>query len=398
MTGGPADRLQAALEALDARLPRPEQFPHRARGRWLTARAGTALGVCFVVCFVTGVWSHVLQHPPYGFVPPSRPWWGYALTQGVHVTTGMASIPLLVVKLWSVAPRFWRRPLLPSSLRPTRSALRHGIERVSVLVLVASAVFELVTGVLNVAQAYVFPFFFPAVHFAVAWLAVGSMVLHLAVQWPAIRGGWRLREARRLTDQARGGLTRRGVLGLGLVGSAAAVLTTVGDKIPVLSQISVFSQRSQRGPQGLPVNGLAVWAGIDGAGLAERWRLQLVGPAGQVVLDLAALQGMTQVTVRLPIACVEGWSVAADWTGVRLADLAGLVGGGTRAVVSSPDPGLYGRSEVGPAAFADPDTLIALQLNGEPLALDHGFPARLIAPHRPGALQTKWLDRIEVVR
>ena len=40
-------------------------------------------------------------------------------------------------------------------------------------------------------------------------------------------------------------------------------------------------------------------------------------------------------------------------------------------------------------------TLVALQLNGSPLDIDHGYPARLIAPNRPGVLQTKWLIRIE---
>jgi DMSO/TMAO reductase YedYZ molybdopterin-dependent catalytic subunit len=44
----------------------------------------------------------------------------------------------------------------------------------------------------------------------------------------------------------------------------------------------------------------------------------------------------------------------------------------------------------------DRATLIALRLAGEPLALDHGFPARLIAPNRPGVLQTKWVSRITV--
>jgi DMSO/TMAO reductase YedYZ molybdopterin-dependent catalytic subunit len=45
----------------------------------------------------------------------------------------------------------------------------------------------------------------------------------------------------------------------------------------------------------------------------------------------------------------------------------------------------------------DPLTLVALRLRGERLAIDHGYPARLIAPDRPGVLQTKWLARIEVL-
>jgi DMSO/TMAO reductase YedYZ molybdopterin-dependent catalytic subunit len=44
----------------------------------------------------------------------------------------------------------------------------------------------------------------------------------------------------------------------------------------------------------------------------------------------------------------------------------------------------------------DPDTLLALQVNGEPLHLDHGFPCRLIAPNRPGTMQTKWVARLTI--
>jgi len=47
--------------------------------------------------------------------------------------------------------------------------------------------------------------------------------------------------------------------------------------------------------------------------------------------------------------------------------------------------------------FADDDrTLLALQLHGEDLHLDHGYPCRLIAPNRPGVLQTKWLASVDV--
>ena len=41
--------------------------------------------------------------------------------------------------------------------------------------------------------------------------------------------------------------------------------------------------------------------------------------------------------------------------------------------------------------------LLATHLNGERLDLDHGYPLRLIAPNRPGVLNTKWLARIEVL-
>ncbi|MFI1769566.1 molybdopterin-dependent oxidoreductase, partial [Streptomyces sp. NPDC020800] len=35
--------------------------------------------------------------------------------------------------------------------------------------------------------------------------------------------------------------------------------------------------------------------------------------------------------------------------------------------------------------------------NGEELSPDHGYPVRLMAPNRPGVLQTKWVGRLEVL-
>jgi DMSO/TMAO reductase YedYZ molybdopterin-dependent catalytic subunit len=61
---------------------------------------------------------------------------------------------------------------------------------------------------------------------------------------------------------------------------------------------------------------------------------------------------------------------------------------------------LTSRARAHPASAAaaphlrDPLTLLALRLHGRTLHLDHGYPCRLIAPNRPGVLQTKWVARI----
>jgi DMSO/TMAO reductase YedYZ molybdopterin-dependent catalytic subunit len=60
--------------------------------------------------------------------------------------------------------------------------------------------------------------------------------------------------------------------------------------------------------------------------------------------------------------------------------------------------GFYATSELPPQFAEDPLTLLALRLNGDDLDLDHGFPARLIAPNRPGVFQTKWVHRLEVLK
>lgn len=361
-------------------LPRPGWYPRQARGAWLSARVGTALGVSFTLCFLTGLISHLHQHST---LLPSQPAWGYALSQGLHVTSGIASIPLLAVKLWSVAPRFWKRPLIGGVLRMA--------ERASVLVLVASAVFELVTGLLNVAEVYAFGFYFPPVHYAVAWLAIGAIAVHVAVQLPVVR-----RELGRPdAEPVSSGLGRRQVLGLAGVASLLAAVATAGDKLPFLRPIGVLSQRSGDGPQGVPVNRSAAAAGVTGT---DGWSLEVVDGDRTRTFTRAQLAALPQHEAYLPIACVEGWNAWARWEGVRLGDLIDAPDAVSLVVVSSPDRGGYGRSTIGPAALADPQTLLALRVNGDALAPDHGYPLRLIAPNRPGALQTKWVNRIEVQR
>jgi DMSO/TMAO reductase YedYZ molybdopterin-dependent catalytic subunit len=49
---------------------------------------------------------------------------------------------------------------------------------------------------------------------------------------------------------------------------------------------------------------------------------------------------------------------------------------------------------VAPPHARSPRTLLATGLNGSPLDPDHGYPVRLIAPNRPGVLQTKWVTRV----
>ena len=66
-------------------------------------------------------------------------------------------------------------------------------------------------------------------------------------------------------------------------------------------------------------------------------------------------------------------------------------------VTSLQQNSIYAVTEMGPEFVRDPSTLVALELEGETLDLDHGYPARMIAPARPGVLQTKWLSRLEVI-
>ena len=46
----------------------------------------------------------------------------------------------------------------------------------------------------------------------------------------------------------------------------------------------------------------------------------------------------------------------------------------------------------------NPDSLLALRVNGVDLSPDHGYPARIIVPALPGVHNTKWVRSIEFGR
>ncbi|WP_433686425.1 molybdopterin-dependent oxidoreductase [Micromonospora carbonacea] len=398
---GPPAVLRRLARWLSTPLPTPPTalrrgpmragaFPSRLRSTRLTSQLGVALGVAFAVCFLTGLLSHLIQHPPGWFRWPARPVGLYRFTQGLHVATGLATVPLLGGKLWSAYPRLFAWP-------PVRS-VAHALDRASVGVLVAAALFQVVGGVLNVSRWYApMPFFFTAGHYWVAWLAVGALLVHVGVRLPTVRAAL----ARPAAEPPSGRLTRRGLLGGVAAAAGLVTLATVGQTVRPLAGLAVLApRRPDVGPQGLPVNRTADDAGVRARALDPSYRLAVVGPAGRADLDLAALHALAQHTADLPIACVEGWSAGGRWTGVRLRDLVALVGGdpdrASVLVESLEIAGRYRTSTVAPAHVRDPLTLIALRLDGEPMHPDHGYPARLIAPNRPGVLQTKWVGSITV--
>jgi hypothetical protein len=144
------------------------RFSSTLRSTAVTARLGSVLGVAIAILFVTGLLSHY-QYEPWTWLPePAKPVWGYRLTQGIHVATGIATIPLLLVKLWSVYPNLFRFP-------PIRS-IRRALERVSVAILVSTALVQLATGFLNVLNWYPFPWYFVTVHRFLAYVLVTGVL------------------------------------------------------------------------------------------------------------------------------------------------------------------------------------------------------------------------------
>lgn len=122
-----------------------------------------------------------------------------------------------------------------------------------------------------------------------------------------------------------------------------------------------------------------------------------------IELSYADLSALPQVEADITLSCVSnevgGPLVGnARWQGVPLADLldrAGVRPGATQLVGRSVDGWTGGF----PAALAvdGRPALVALGMNGEPLPVAHGFPARLVVPGLYGYVSaTKWLSEIEL--
>ncbi|MET8814394.1 molybdopterin-dependent oxidoreductase [Streptomyces sp. NPDC004549] len=411
---------------------RPRLWRSPLRGTRFTAVLGLVLLGGITVLFVTGLVSYAAYNPDlspvndttpdkgllgfYLFAWPAGPSWLYRLTQGVHVTLGVTLVPVLLAKLWSVVPKLFALP-------PARS-LAHALERLSLLLLVGGGLFEFTTGLLNIQLEYVFPGSFYPLHFYGAWVFLSAFVVHAALKTPVAvrslravgspREGERERTAAgRPVDEAglasarpaEPTVSRRGALRLVGASSLLLFLTTVGQSLGgPLRRTALLAPHGGAdpggGPNGFQINKTAAYAGITESETSEdAWRLVVTGPAGTVRLARADLLRLPQHSSSLPIACVEGWSTADQWwRGVRLRDLAALAGYDTGAVdllvESLQRHGAFRRAALRANQVSDPRSLLALYVNGEPLSLDHGYPARIIVPALPGVHNTKWVARL----
>ena len=156
------------------------------------------------------------------------------------------------------------------------------------------------------------------------------------------------------------------------------------------------------------------------------WRLPVSGAVERPVeltLDDLRVLPRHETTVLLECAghrrtefvpAISGvqWSLGAlsqaHWAGPRLADVLGQAGvapDAVEVVLHGADRGAFGELP-GVHSFSrslpldralHPDTLVALEMNGEPLPREHGAPARLVVPGWYAMDSVKWLTSVELV-
>jgi DMSO/TMAO reductase YedYZ molybdopterin-dependent catalytic subunit len=130
------------------------------------------------------------------------------------------------------------------------------------------------------------------------------------------------------------------------------------------------------------------------------WRLRVGGLVeNELDLSYAQLRALPRATQVSTFHCVTGWTVNdVHWTGVRIADVFAKARPTPEAnalqFVSAEQPYLdYLTME---QALLH-DVMLAYEMNGKPLAREHGAPVRLVIPEMYGYKNVKWLDRIDLV-
>ncbi len=138
----------------------------------------------------------------------------------------------------------------------------------------------------------------------------------------------------------------------------------------------------------------------------DAWRLRIHGMVErEVTVSFADLLDAEQTEAWVTLCCVSN-PVGGDlignawWSGVRIADLlaqAGPLPEADAVLQTSEDGWTCGTPLT--ALTDERDALLAVAMNGEPLPLEHGFPARMVVPGLYGFVSaTKWVVDLEVTR
>jgi DMSO/TMAO reductase YedYZ molybdopterin-dependent catalytic subunit len=115
--------------------------------------------------------------------------------------------------------------------------------------------------------------------------------------------------------------------------------------------------------------------------------------------ELRAIGSTTQITRH---DCVEGWSAIGKWTGVQVSRVLALAQPAQQAryvvfhCYDRDDQGTSYYESLNMVQAAHPQTILALDLNGAPIAPEHGAPVRLKIATQLGYKSAKWVQRIEL--
>jgi DMSO/TMAO reductase YedYZ molybdopterin-dependent catalytic subunit len=126
------------------------------------------------------------------------------------------------------------------------------------------------------------------------------------------------------------------------------------------------------------------------------WSLKVGGMVARPgAFTLEQLKTMPRIDMRVRHHCVEGWSAVAAWRGLRLSELARVVGIDPRVryvEFRSFDENYWSSWDLGSALH--PQTLLAYEMNGRDLHPNHGAPLRVYSAIKLGYKNVKYLTEV----
>ncbi|MDT5348851.1 MAG: hypothetical protein QOH91_2138 [Mycobacterium sp.] len=225
-------------------------------------------------------------------------------------------------------------------------------------------------------------------------------------------------------DAGRRSLVLYGLLGFGVVsGVVGAVITRLVHSVAA-DRTSFTLPRPRTSAPPIPAdvqpNGVALPSFVTASADFYRvdtalsvpqlshgdWRLRIHGLVDREATysfdDLAHFDVVEKVVTLTCVSNPVGGNLISTgvWTGYRVADLLAAAGVHADAdmVLSTSIDGFTAGTPV--KALTDgPDALLAVGLNGQPLPIEHGYPARLVVPGLYGYVSaTKWVVEMELTR
>jgi DMSO/TMAO reductase YedYZ molybdopterin-dependent catalytic subunit len=138
--------------------------------------------------------------------------------------------------------------------------------------------------------------------------------------------------------------------------------------------------------------------GLAGKFVAEDWKLQVKKRSGEIMeITIDQIKALPKTEIVFDFKCVEGWDQIQHWGGLKMVDFMehfGLAEETQLAYVGmmTPDKGYQVGLDMQSALH--PQTILAYEMNGKPLPMNHGAPLRLIIPVKYGIKNLKRIGSI----
>jgi DMSO/TMAO reductase YedYZ molybdopterin-dependent catalytic subunit len=140
--------------------------------------------------------------------------------------------------------------------------------------------------------------------------------------------------------------------------------------------------------------------GMDGDVDPDKWAVKVTNDEGgsDVTLSLKDIVALPKVEMITRFCCIEGWSTITYWGGARFSDFTNKYFRPDRKLtnfvyIATPGEDYYVGLDMKSAMH--PQTLLAYEQNGNPLAAEHGAPLRLVIPVKYGIKNIKRVSLIQ---